>query len=386
MTSRHATGQHPSAATCFFVALAAITLPFAGLYAYVSSKIEAFDGTLTRIGGFLEKDYGWSGAQYKFASAHCRYAKEVDDYDTYYDIVVIGDSFSQNQDNGFPAFLANNSNASVIVFDFRYTNLSTILNSEVFRKSPPKALIFEADETVLTEGQKFAALEQALQQVEPFHKAESDASRGLTHWDPSHSPMLRFGRETHVSLLDRLDLTSDFIFKMAARTLLGGGALDRVVDVGIDCAHCFSNSLHGHYLDWGATFRPILNEAERLHQVKTFAQTLKRKVEQNKQTTVFSLFFPMKSAAYGPFIDDNFYTLLDDPSLYMPETGVVDVISALRQAVRLGDTDVYMPNDHHTGFAGNQAAYSALIDRLRSSGVVTEVSNPPSDSAAATTR
>ena len=173
-------------------------------------------------------------------------------------------------------------------------------------------------------------------------------------------------------------MTSDYVFKMAVRSVLSGGELDRVVDVGIGCDHCFSNSLHGHYLDWGATFRPILNEAERLDSVKTFSGTLKRTVEDNKQTMVFLLFFPMKSAAYGPFIEDKFYTLLDDQSLYVPETGVIDVISALRQAVRLGKTDVYMPNDHHTGYVGNQAAYSALIDRLYNSGLVEEVSNPPS--------
>ena len=389
MTSPHAAGRHPSAATCFFIALAAITLPFAGLYAYVSSKIEAFDGTLTRIGGFLEKNYGWSGTQYKFASAGCRYAKEPGEYDTYYDIVVIGDSFSQNQDNGFPAFLANHSNASVIVFDFRYTNLNQILNSATFRKSPPKALVFEADESVLTDRQKFSALEQALQQVEPFKEAEQPANRGPTQSNPSGSPMLPFARETHVSLLDRLDMTSDYIFKAAVRGLLGGGALDRVVDVRIDCAHCFSNSLHGHYLDWGATFRPILSQAERLTEVKTFAETLKRTVEENQQTTVFLLFFPMKSTAYGPFIEDHYYTLLDDRSLYTPETGIVDVISALRQAVRLGKTDVYMPNDHHTGVAGNQAAYSALIERLHAAGLVEAVSklpSSPSNTASATGR
>ena len=378
MTSHHAAGRHPSSATYFFAALAAITLPFVILYAYVSSNIEAFDGTLTRIGGFLEKDFGWNGTQYKFASSRCRYAREAADYDKYYDVVVIGDSFSQNQDNGFPAFLANNSNASVIVFDFRYTSLNKILNSEIFRKTPPKVLFFEADESVLTDGQKFSPLEQALQQVEPFNQAESDVTRELTHWDPSSSSMLPFVRETRVPLLDRLDMTSDYLFKMMVRSLLSGGDLDRVVDVKIACAHCFSNSLYGHYLDWGATFRPILNKAERLSGVKTFAETLKRKVEENKQTTVFLLFFPMKSTAYSSFIDDKFHTLLDDQALYIPETGVIDVISALRQAVRLGKTDVYMPNDHHTGYAGNQAAYSALVDRLHNSGLVEEASNLPS--------
>lgn len=56
-------------------------------------------GPLTRKSGYLENNFGWTQPQEIFDKPLFRIAKSVAEYDKYYDVVVIGDSFSHDEKN-----------------------------------------------------------------------------------------------------------------------------------------------------------------------------------------------------------------------------------------------------------------------------------------------
>lgn len=354
----------------FFSGFSIILFPFIIVYFWTFSELEAFDGTLTRIGGFLERDYGWHGDQYRFASSGCLHADSVAKYDKYFDVVVIGDSFAENDKNGYPVFLANALGLSVIVFHIRNTALDEILNSRIFRESPPRALIVQSYDTFLMDGQRMPALEAGLAKVQPFSRVSEERVRTVSATNGTPSPLVPEKRITQVSFQQRLEMTSDYLSKALIRKLIGGGDLDRVVDVSIDCNTCFSNALTGHYLDWGTAFREIPGKAEMLGRLQHFMTTLKAQVENNEKTKVYFLMFPMKSFIYGDKLAQRSYTLVDAAFLYDKATGAINLIDPMKRAVRDGVRDVYLPNDHHTGYDGNREAYRAIVNRMKEDGLL----------------
>ena len=108
--------------------------------------LEPFSGDLTRIGGYREDEYGWNQTQKRFIEPHYKIGECIEDYEKYYDIVTIGDSFSVNKELSWQNYLSLSSNASIITFHRRSLNVTDLLNSNQFKMTPPKLVIFEVVE------------------------------------------------------------------------------------------------------------------------------------------------------------------------------------------------------------------------------------------------
>ena len=107
--------------------------------------LEPYSGDLTRIGAFQENRYGWNQHQ-KIQKSHYKIGSNLSEYDSYFDIVTIGDSFSVNEFQSWQNYLSLSCNASIITFHRRSVNITDLLKSNQFKMTPPKLFIYEVVE------------------------------------------------------------------------------------------------------------------------------------------------------------------------------------------------------------------------------------------------
>jgi hypothetical protein len=109
--------------------------------------LEPLAGDVTRLGWYAEKDFGGRAPQYYFTRPLSTYGSS---YDQYYDVVVIGDSFSwepsgdpPQHPNHWHNFLVDMTGWSLLVRRSSEASLPEFLSNPTFVSSPPKVLIYE---------------------------------------------------------------------------------------------------------------------------------------------------------------------------------------------------------------------------------------------------
>lgn len=123
----------------YALSLAAAILGIAGALAAGSLELEPFSGDLARIGRFDEADYGWSGAQTRFAKPLFQTSPARIDHD----IVVLGDSFSNDGETSWPNYVAGLTGARIATFHVRGKSWRKLLDDPSYRASPPKIFVLE---------------------------------------------------------------------------------------------------------------------------------------------------------------------------------------------------------------------------------------------------
>ncbi|MDR3518758.1 MAG: hypothetical protein P4M00_23415 [Azospirillaceae bacterium] len=326
--------------------------------------LQPLSGDLTRLGGYSENEFGWTGAEAVFTPP----LAASGDPGAYYDVVVLGDSFSlrttpdrQTRSGGFWVdFLAANTGLSVGVFFIEKMPPERLFDDRRYRSHPPRLVIVELVERSLghqllgnggacpgTSSPGFdlalmprtevpiairrdvvpewneAAIGQAID-----HLAKS-IPRRLVGWDGSKVKRLRLSRDDLFTSVDPADLLvyqDDFI-KRTWR------------DQDWAAMRC-------RLLDWQA------------------------RSEANGQTRFLVVVAPDKSSAYAPYLAEDVRQpngvaeLAEAPTLHMPR---VDL--ALRNAIQSGVKDVYLPNDTHWGSAGSGIVAKSVIAYLKGDGL-----------------
>src|SRR5581483_5632992 len=122
--------------------LLAIAAFSAGVFS-IGWYVEPFSGDLARMGGYAERDFGWNGTQ----QGYPRPRFSLGAYEGYWDVVVLGDSFSFNESPfQWQNFFVATTGLSVITLDLRGGSPDAVLGSKAFRQHPPKLFIFESIE------------------------------------------------------------------------------------------------------------------------------------------------------------------------------------------------------------------------------------------------
>ncbi len=104
-------------------------------------------GDLTRIGGFRENDFGWNAFQLEYSEVLYDSIEQLNDFNKYYDVVVLGDSFTfLDQNRSWLNFLVDKTGFSVAAFHQKKFEIVDILNSPQFVKSPPRLFIYQSVE------------------------------------------------------------------------------------------------------------------------------------------------------------------------------------------------------------------------------------------------
>lgn len=320
--------------------------------------LEPYSGDLTRIGAFQENEYGWNHYQKKFKSSHYKIGKNLNEYDGYYDIVTIGDSFSVNESQSWQNYLSLSCNASIITFHRRSLNITDLLKSNQFKMTPPKLVIFE----VVEHGIQTALHDiDTGRQLEEDNENENQISLNFQNIDFS---MLMESYEREKTNKFSMDTAIHYI-KSNIKQMLGSRikAIPKVIETKETLfSNHHSDSVLFYHLD-NLKESIGIEEWEIIEQRFATVQTL---IEKNKKTRFLAMIAPDKRTVYNDLLMDEkegYRSALES----MPGKSKINWIrtyKALREMVEEGVTDVYLPNDIHWGYQGYKAAYLATKEKI----------------------
>lgn len=106
----------------------------------IASWLLPADGDLARVGGYAENEFGWRAPQTTFEKNLFHVTTDLKDYNRYYDVVLLGDSFSCDQESrrfGWQNYFINRTGLSMIVIDTRRYWPQEIMECEAFKSSHP---------------------------------------------------------------------------------------------------------------------------------------------------------------------------------------------------------------------------------------------------------
>ena len=319
--------------------------------------LEPFSGDLTRIGGYREDEYGWSQSQQRFTEPHYKIGEGIDEYDKYYDIVTIGDSFSVNEFQSWQNYLSLSYDASIITFHRRSLNITDLLKSNQFKKTPPKLVIFEVVEH---------GIQTALHDIDTGRQIDDNESENqisLNFQDIDFSILMESYEREKTNKFSMN--TAIHYIKTNIKQMLGSRvkAIPKIIETKeMLFSNNHSDAVLFYHLD-NLKESIGIEEWEIIEQRFATAQSL---IEKNKKTRFLAMIAPDKRTVYNHLLmngKNGYRSALES----MPGKSKINWIhtdKALREMVEDGVIDIYLPNDIHWGYQGYKAAYLATKEKI----------------------
>jgi acetyltransferase AlgX (SGNH hydrolase-like protein) len=327
--------------------------------------IEPLNGHLTRIGGYAENDFGWNQPQERLQSK--LYSREKNGtLNKYHDVIVFGDSFSNSSPREvmhpagyWPNYLVKETGLDLITFHVFDTNLIKLIDSDAFKKFPPRLFIYEVVERDAISN---------LAKIEGDCKLKKSPQIKPFLIKPYQNALLTFERNIKTGILDlNFDQSIDYLKKSVIRK--ANHNFSETVKIALDRKGLFSSKMSEETLVFKSDFkfRPY-NEA-RIKKGLCGLINLQNKIQSNNKTLFVALIAPDKLSAYSDHSksfrnkgNSLFYYFSKQP-VNLPR---VDL--ALNKEIEKGIVDVYLPNDTHWGSWGHRTAAQTIIDYLENHG------------------
>ena len=325
--------------------------------------IDPYHGDLCRIGGYRENDYGWNKPQKKFKDCHYTIGTNLSDYDQYYDVVTIGDSFSLNEKQGWQNHLALSTGSKVLTFHRRSVNASSLLNHHQFLKTPPKFFIFQVVENGIQTALFDIPLDVDLLQKQEVARTKPFKQNKVNYDDLVES----FSRD--IDRKPSMDTALHYI-KTNLKQSLGSRLKAKSYKLKPDVV-MFSNNKPNEALFFHLDeLKLSISDEEWAIIEKRFA-TLQYQVQSNEKTKFLAMIAPDKTTTYAHFIKGL-------PEKYrgaiecMPKNHYVNWINLEEKfkANLLSQNpikDLYLPNDTHWGYEGYKLVGNFISDKLSDS-------------------
>jgi len=118
--------------------------------------VEPIEGDLTRLGGFTENNFGWNDPQQQFSSPLFTMEESME-YDQYYDVVVLGDSFSVTFSRAqWQNYFVRATGLSLVTYKVDDIDIESFINSPAYKDHPPRIVIYEtAKRSLIARGAKW---------------------------------------------------------------------------------------------------------------------------------------------------------------------------------------------------------------------------------------
>lgn len=342
--------------------LALVLISVSGLFG-LGVYLQPLYGDLTRIGAYAEKDFGWNKPQLEFLQPMYKMGK----YDRYYDVVVLGDSFSTRRPRlNWQNYLVAATGWSVVTLDINKIQLKQVLGNRIFRETPPNIFILE---TVERELPRRLADEKPCDVTALLKPVDIKTSRlAPVHVKKLQDIAKHVERATAWNNI-KLGFVLDYLWKGLLRTLFGDAHTD-AAKVEFDRQAPFSSSIKQSMLVYKDDFRKVSWWREMgVPQISCRIERMRESVEANGHTRFVLMAAPDKLTAYAAFVRDkdlrNISALSELSGYsYLPEV-MPRVDLALISAIHAGKEDVYQPDDTHWGSNGYQLAAESLFAFLR---------------------
>jgi len=321
---------------------------------------EPLNGDLTRIGGYREAEFGWNNPREEFEKDLFHVAQHIDEYDQYYDVVVLGDSFTLYSEKiAWVNYFIEKTGYSVLAIHFDHTDIHTLLASPQFTATPPRMLIYQSVERSL---------------VEHLLREGRVASRVVNDHDIQNpAPALSFQPIKTVKQMVNRKRTWDDIergFSDTVSYIQRALMKDENADMALlldmkDTARGVFSSVNQHGLL--ITREDISRKAfsdDKITEAAVILHDIHHAVSSNGKTHFSLLVFPDKLSIYEEFLEDQSWGGLSILSKLNRHYGLLRLDRYFKEAVHINTIDLYMPNNTHTSSIGNKIAAEKLLEFL----------------------
>lgn len=319
-------------------------------------SLEPYSGDLTRIGGYSENDHGWNLDRLSYTKSKVSKASNLDDYNHPFDIVVIGDSFSDIPLNGpydnWQEHLVRETGMSLVRFHHNQVKPQELLDHPIYLNTPPKLLLFEVvehglqDALTFLQNPKYPQVSNDFQQI--LYSKKSSELIPMTPWPRPNNITLKFDTAVHFL---KTNLKQLFSSKHKALSFQLS-------------TPCFSSQKRSTLLTYyGDLRRNNISEKEWDLISRRFA-SLTNLLGNQKQTQVVLMFPPDKSSVYSPFIVGDHPFKPGIKRLNLSHTKTLNLLQPLQEGAKNGQLDIYLPNDTHWGSAGHKIVADAILEQL----------------------
>jgi hypothetical protein len=305
------------------------------------------EGDLGRVGGFVERYYGWNQPQHVFTEDTVVFEKTLASAHGHYDMVVLGDSFSHFLPPRlfrWQQYIATSARWSVLTVHIDRVWLDDFLASAIYKKDPPGVVVLEFVERnlqVFVKKGRVAECETAPENDTPalalanypVQEKELQRRTGLTSLDEALNFLQQ--RVKRKNLVREYSLTNNALFSSARP--------DRLLVIGQD---------QGKYK---------LSEAQ-VQGVGCYLKNMQQRIEANGKTRFLVIVPPDKTSVYCPYIKARpglqCAGILD--KLAVPGLHLLRLDRDMAAALSAGVVDLYLPNDTHWGYRGSKLAAEAV--------------------------
>ncbi|MEL6938651.1 MAG: hypothetical protein AAFO84_05595 [Cyanobacteria bacterium J06598_1] len=317
----------------------------------ISFWLEPFRGDLTRISGLPDNEYGWRSDQYDFPELLFDTLEHPDLAEKSYEIVVLGDSFSNYLEQSWLNYVVQATGFSAVHYHTGVFLPSEVFESELYQQSPPKLFIYEA-------------VERSMYSLAPYMKeaciSDEDLSSLKTFYSfTPQSPADLRKRFIPQPQPGRLDAPMRYLAnKVEGQTQTKLATLSQKT--------LFSSRRPSTLLYYWEDLEKFKLSAQQRQDARCGLKDLQHSVQsQPGETNFLVLVAPDKSSIYADYIVDEGNYQLDIRPLIAPPLNTINLHNLLRQQVKAGIEDVYLPNDTHWGTAGYVQVAEAVIDFLK---------------------
>lgn len=359
----------------YSIALLAGALSLTAALFALAFYLEPLAGDLTRLGWLPEHLYGNQLEEQVVQEK--RYDKER--YDRYYHVVVVGDSFShagkdqQSDRRVWQNQFQLRTGLSLTTFHVEAKDWRELIASPVFREAPPKLFIYEVVERNLLARLGSPPLDSAAcrppARPQPVAPPFAIAAVGPEQWQA-----IPLARPQPSLAGQQLAYSRDFVGQKAKQAM--GLFSSPVLDLPLT-RPLFSSRRPQRLLAINDDLYKRQWSAAELQTMACNLRQMQNEVEKNGQTRFIAMIIPDKSSAYAEFIDQPDFADLSVIDRF--DSGKVRLFRAdrpLRDAIRQGQLDVYLPNNTHLSAQGYRIVADALVAYLINEGIAFTAAQP----------
>ncbi len=316
---------------------------------------EPIVGDLTRIGGYTENDFGWNKPQERFYKPLFRHAQSIKEYNRHYDVIVLGDSFTFAK-SSWLSYFAEMTGLSIIAFDLRKIRVGDIIESRFYKENPPRFFVYESVERELVK----RLLTLDLKMSHPIDPKNLPSGKIVIQ--PIGVKKYYQSRLKSSKIITRVSEAMNHIKKLPFRII--DYPLGTVLfDLKNHEKPMFSNKRHRNILIYREDFNKVKTTENQIKRSAKNIIKLQGIIESNGRTDFMLLVFPDKSTVYSRYLKSSQVIPSDLFRLhkYYP---LLRLDNSFVQAIDDGIIDLYLPNDTHTGYMGNQITANTLLNKL----------------------
>ena len=318
--------------------------------------MQPLSGDLTRLGGYTENDFGWTYPQETFKERLFD-TEASSNYKKYYDIVVLGDSFSfYLPKSQWQNYLIQLTGLKIVGYHLDKLNINEFLSSPAFIKTPPKIIIFETVERSFNYRGKQIGLDGDCKPRFNLNYSQNPISvKAAPYSLQSHS------RDTTAGLLHPNIRTAVHYLKRNIKMIFNKKSI-RTYQFPLKQNSFFSNRLSDSLLVYRDDVLKLQKNRETVSRSLCKILNLQNRIQDNGKTFFITLLAPDKLTAYSrflktdKFINNSWYNQITSAQLL----NIPPLKIALETAIGNTVKDIYLPDDTHWGSAGHKITAETL--------------------------